>query len=196
MLVLAQPTTHRTLLARLGDARDQTAWRDFHARYAELIASYARRRGIRPADCDDVVQETLLVLQKAMTRFTYDAERGTFRGYLKSIVSSAIHHRFCQKQGHAPLPLSESPQPAFDDPAEAAWELEWQRYHVRLALRTIQAEFSAADRAAFEAYALAGREANETAAALGLSVDQVYQAKSRIVRRIGQLVEEQVIEEG
>jgi RNA polymerase sigma-70 factor (ECF subfamily) len=195
--VLPQPTTHRTLLARLADLDDQTAWRDFHHRYAELIRGFSRRRGVRPADCDDVVQEVLLALQKAMPHFVYDPARGTFRAYLKSIVGSAVQRRFCQKDGPRPLQLDEGQEPpALDDETERMWELEWQQYHVRLAMRTIEVEFGPADRAAFQGYAVEGRDAGATAAALGLSVEQVYQAKSRIMRRLSQLIEQQVAEEG
>ncbi len=49
---------------------------------------------------------------------------------------------------------------------------------------------------AFDAYAVAGRDVRETADALDMSVDQVYQAKSRILKRLGRLVEQQTLEEG
>jgi DNA-binding CsgD family transcriptional regulator len=45
-------------------------------------------------------------------------------------------------------------------------------------------------------YGVEGRDAKETAKQLGMSVDAVYQAKSRIVRRLGQLIEHQIVEEG
>ena len=60
----------------------------------------------------------------------------------------------------------------------------------------VELEFSRADVAVFQAYAIAGRDARETAESLGVSVDQVYQAKSRILKRIGELVEEQINQEG
>ena len=77
-----------------------------------------------------------------------------------------------------------------------AWEDEWREYHLRQAMRTVEVEFNAADRAAFDAYVLEGRDAREVAASLDLSVDQVYQAKSRILKRLSVLVEQQVSEEG
>ncbi len=62
-------------------------------------------------------------------------------------------------------------------------------------MKTIAAEFNENDRAAFDAYAVGGRDVGETAESLGMSVDQVYQAKSRILKRIGELVEQQLKEE-
>jgi RNA polymerase sigma-70 factor, ECF subfamily len=67
---------------------------------------------------------------------------------------------------------------------------------LRQAMRLIAVEFNDADRKAFQRYAVEGREVRETATALGLSVDQVYQAKSRIMKRLSELIDEQVRDEG
>jgi RNA polymerase sigma-70 factor, ECF subfamily len=79
---------------------------------------------------------------------------------------------------------------------ERSWEAEWRQYHLRLAMARIRAEFNAQDVAAFEAYAAASQAAGEVASKLGLSVDQVYQAKSRILRRLKALIAEQTADEG
>lgn len=63
-------------------------------------------------------------------------------------------------------------------------------------MRIITVEFNAADRQAFQRYAVEGREVRDVAVELGLSVDQVYHAKSRIMRRLSELIETQVREEG
>ena len=57
-------------------------------------------------------------------------------------------------------------------------------------------EFTEKDRMAFTAYALLDRPAADTAQELGLSMDQVYQAKSRITKRLSAQIELQVQEEG
>jgi DNA-directed RNA polymerase specialized sigma24 family protein len=79
-----------------------------------------------------------------------------------------------------------------DAETEAIWEQEWRSHHVERAMRVIEVEFGEKDRQAFRLYAQEGRGAAETADALGLSVDQVYQAKSRILRRLGEVVSSQL----
>ena len=192
--VLAQTTTHITLLARVSRGQDPSAWREFCDRYEDLIRAFARRRGVRPTDTDDVVQDVLLALTKAMPGFAYDPAKGKFRSYLKTVVLHAISRRSCQTMPATPLPDGSMSGPG-DDP-EPLWESEWRQYHLRRAMKTIRAEFGSSDIAAFEAYVREGRSADDTAAALGISVDSVYQAKSRILRRLGQLIESQVAEEG
>ena len=191
-------STHTSLLARLAEGRDQTAWREFSDRYGELIRGFARRRGLQPADCDDVAQEVLLSLSKAMRGFEYDPGKGKFRAYLKATTLRAISRTMCQKRGGADLDTIEKAARAAerDDTAEEAWEIEWRAHHARRAMRVVEAEFNRTDLRAFQRYAVEGLGAQATAAALGLNVDQVYQAKSRIMRRLAQLVELQVEDEG
>ncbi len=192
-----QPTTHTTLVARLADAGDPAAWREFAERYGELIRAFARRQGLQPADCDDVLQDVLLELCRAMPRFQYDPSRGKFRSFLKTVVMRTIFRRFRQKRGATrQLNVEMEPAAASDSEIEQAWEEEWREYHLRQAMRSIEVEFDATTRAAFRAYVPEGRDAREVAASLGLSVDQVYQAKSRILKRLTRLVGQQVVEEG
>jgi RNA polymerase sigma-70 factor (ECF subfamily) len=196
--MFAQTTTHASLLARLADGQDPAAWREFHERYDELIRGFARRQNLQPADCDDVAQDVLLALSKAMPGFRYDPTKGKFRSYLKTVVLHTIFKRAKRKPGEVNLEyIEEATHAATEDKdIEEIWEEEWRQYHIRLARRRIELEFSEADRAAFEAYALGGRDARETAQALGMSVDQVYQAKSRILKRLSELINQQVAEEG
>lgn len=191
-------TTHSTLLARVAGGQEPAAWNEFCERYGDLIRGFARRRGLQPADCDDVVQDVLLALTTSMPGFQYDPSKGKFRSYLKTIVIHAIIRRGKQKRGQADLSeLEEATRVATtDELVEAAWEEEWRQYHLKQAMKFIDAEFNESDRAAFRMYALEGRGAAETAQALGLSHDQVYQAKSRVLKRLSQLIETQVADEG
>jgi len=185
--------THTTLLARLADGQDHAAWAEFVSRYGELIRGFCLRRGLQAADCEDVQQDVLMSLSKSMPGFRYDPSKGLFRSYLKTVVVHAISKKSRQTDRPGPLPDSESSP---DAPDEQQWEQEWRQYHFRLAMRTIDAEFNASDRRAFTLYALDGSPCEEVARELGVSPDAVYQAKSRIVRRLGQLIDAQVREEG
>lgn len=146
---------------------------------------------------EDVRQDVLLSLSKAMPNFEYDPAKGLFRSYLKTVVMRAISRRMCQNT--APVTLSAVGEPAGRAGAEdedAAWEEEWRQYHFRRAMSTIENEFGEKDRQAFSLYALAGRDAAGVARDLAMSVDSVYQAKSRIMKRLATLIGGQVAEEG
>lgn len=196
--VLGQTTTHASLLARLSAGADKGAWAEFFDRYAELIRGFARRQGVQAAECDDVLQDVLVSLSNAMPGFVYDPAKGKFRSYLKTAVIRVIYRRSCQNKGAVNLEDIENltAAGATDETVESQWEAEWRQYHLRLAMKSVGAEFNSTDLKAFERYGLAGEDAKTTATALGVTIEQVYQAKSRILKRLGEVIEQQVREEG
>ena len=191
-------STHVTLLERLATGDDRAAWQEFHARYAELIRGFARRRGLQDADSEDVVQDVLLSLSKALPGFSYDPVRGKFRAYLKTVTQNAIFRKFSQNPGNAALSQvgSVAADSAHGSDADEAWEAEWREYHMREAWKVVSGEFNDSDLRAFQRYAVSGETVNDVASSLGLSVDAVYQAKSRILRRLGAVIAAQVEAEG
>ncbi len=192
----AATATHATLLLRLSAGQDAGAWSEFLERYGGLIRGYCLRRGLQAADADDIQQDVLVSLGRAMPGFRYDPSRGRFRSYLRTIVANAIATRFCQNRPGPSLSSVGEPVQGDHGDQDEPWEHEWRQYHLRLAMRTIEIEFSEADRTAFDLYAVQGRDARETAQELGMSVESVYQAKSRIMRRLSAIIAGQVEEEG
>jgi RNA polymerase sigma-70 factor (ECF subfamily) len=194
--MLTSSATQPLLLARLADSQDPTAWAEFMDRYADFIRRFCHLRGLGDADTEDTLQDVLLSLTKAMPGFRYDPAKGKFRSYLKTVVVNAISRKLIQNPRHACLSAVGSTITPADESEEAQWEAEWRQYHLRRALRLIDAEFSHTDRQAFERNALRGEAAQQVAKALGISVDSVYQAKSRISHRLSNIIKQQVDEEG
>ena len=191
-------TTHITLLNKLGESNNSAAWDEFHARYGKLIRSFARRQGLQAADIDDVLQDVLIALTKAMTKFEYDPAKGKFRSFLKTIALRSIFKKFRQNNrlpGQGTLEETVS-NAANDAEVDQHWESEWRQYHLRQAMRTLQSEFPDSHLAAFRLYAIGQRSAQETADALAISVDLVYQAKSRILKRLSEVIAAQTEDEG
>lgn len=193
-----QVSTHTTLLARLADGSDRTAWDDFHSCYGELIRRFGAGRGLQPADCDDLVQEVLLALTQAMRSFEYDPAKGSFRAYLKTITIRAVSKIIRKRRAAPSLAAIEdiAELGGEDESLAAAWEAEWRANHVRRAMRLLEGEFRVAELRSFQRYALEGQHAREVATTLGQTVNQVYQAKSRITKRLAELIELQVQDEG
>lgn len=196
-------STHQSLLARLARGDDQEAWAECFARYRDLILGVARRRGFTDANGEDVLQDVFVELTKTLPGFRYNRELGRFRGFLKTITVRVIGKRLRRR---GPLPAIGQPDETAD-PADAAngipdaefeahWEAEWRQYHLRLAMAVIRSEVRATDLRAFEAVTQQQREPAAVAAELGMQVNSVYQAKSRILKRLRELIAAQVAEEG
>lgn len=196
--MITQTTTHTSLLARLAGKQDEAAWREFCARYSDLIRGFAQRQGVRGVDCDDVLQDVLVKLTRSMPSFRFDPSKGKFRSYLKTVVLRCIFDISFQKRGAQPVGDVEREvcAAARDEAVESAWEIEWRRYHLRRAMRIVETEFNARDVAAFRAYGIDGQNVETVAKASSMSTDQVYQAKSRILKRLCGLVDQQIREEG
>lgn len=186
-------TTRMTFLIRLRDRLDQLSWGEFDDRYRELLYRYARARGASHEDAEDVIQEVVMYLFKAMQGFKYDARKGRFRAYLRAAVVHAL--------GRAAA--SQARQGASLDPhdfdyltaekhatADTQWEHEWRMHRLRWALRSIADEFEETTLQAFRLHVLAGRPVTEVADDLQVSPASVYQAKSRILRKLRERLNE------
>src|SRR5215831_3455991 len=74
--------TRPSLLARLKDWNQQTAWREFDRGYAPLLRNVARKAGLTDAEADEVAQETLIAVAKKIGEFQHAGNRGSFRAWL------------------------------------------------------------------------------------------------------------------
>ena len=102
--------TRPTLLLRLRDHEDQASWTEFVEIYGPLIHRFALSRGVSSADVGDVTQEVLRSVARALRKFEYDRDKGTFRGWLFTAVRREIA-RLADKARKQPG------TPGFDDPA-------------------------------------------------------------------------------
>ena len=189
------PSTHVSLLERLSQGDDQEAWSVFCERYGALIRDYGRRRGLQASDCDDLLQNVLLSLTRAVGGFVYDPAKGRLRSYLKTITRRAIV-RIARQTPEPQRQLDPDEVQDQRPDEEDAWEQAWRQHHVRRALERVEHEVNERTLAAFNLFVLEGRSADETAELLGISVDVVYQAKSRLLKRLSDVVADQVREEG
>jgi RNA polymerase sigma-70 factor (ECF subfamily) len=181
------PETRPTLLVRLRDAGDGAAWAQFVEIYAPLIYGFARKKGLQDADAADLTQEVLRAVAQAMPRLAYDPERGSFRGWLFTVVRSKLatfrQRRAAQVQGRADSDLLDA-APAPQDDEGAIWQQEYRQRVFSWAASQVQAEVEATTWQAFWQTAVEDRPARDVAAGLGLSVAAVYMARSRVLARI------------
>lgn len=194
---LASETTHPSLLSRLRDARDESAWREFEARYRDLFRRYARRRGLQAADAEDVCQLVLLALSRSMPRFRFDPARGRFRDYLGRVVQNAISRHLSRPREATHLletSVLESLAVCGEEAVEPAWHDEWTQHHFRLAMRSVQAEFKPASLAIFERL-LAGESVAAAARACDTTPEAVHKIKQRVGERLKKAIEDQVRDE-
>jgi RNA polymerase sigma factor (sigma-70 family) len=170
------PATRASLLVRLRDRHDESAWREFVDVYAALIYGYARRRGLQDADAADLMQDVLRSVADAAGRLAYDPSRGTFRGWLYTVArNKLVNHltarsRREQASGDSGVRERLEEQPAPDD--EPAWEQEYRQRLFEWASARVRTEVQPATWEAFKATAVDGEPAPVVAGRLKMSVGE------------------------
>jgi RNA polymerase sigma-70 factor (ECF subfamily) len=186
------PPTRASLLLRLRDPHDEDAWQQFVALYAPLVYGYARRQGLQDADAADLSQDVLRAVVGAVGRLDYDPDRGTFRGWLFTVVRHKLSNWRRAQQNRpdgggpaGPYDVEQFPVP---DPAEAEWDGEWERRVFAWACEQVRGDVRDVTWQAFWRTAVDGQPAQEVADALGLSITRVYNARSRVLARLKEVI--------
>jgi RNA polymerase sigma-70 factor (ECF subfamily) len=188
------PPTRASLLVRLRDSHDEAAWMLFVELYTPLVYAYARKQGLQDADAADLCQDVLGAVNGALGRLEYDPARGSFRGWLFTVVrhklsnwhrAERIRVRGSGDSAVAQL-LHECPAPATE---EAAWEAEWRDRLFAWACEQVRPEVTGPTWQAFWRTAVEDQPARQVAGDLGLSVTAVYSARSRVLARLKELIQ-------
>ena len=183
----APGSTSSSLVERV-QARDPQAWRRFVHLYSPLVYYWCRRAGLQPGDAADILQNVFQSVVTGIDRFRHDRPDDTLRGWLWTIARNRLRDHF-RSQRERPDLLAEANWQDVPDPlgdALASDDPPPEQLHPLLAraLDLVRAEFEERTWQAFWQSVVEGQAAAEVATALGLSVNSVYKAKSRILARL------------
>jgi RNA polymerase sigma-70 factor (ECF subfamily) len=183
----ALDATSTSLLRRV-KAQDQEAWGRLVALYHPLVYRWCRQTGLQEADAVDVGQEVFRAVSRGMADFRHDRPGDTFRGWLRRITQNKLrdHALTCRPElvgvgGDGALQvLSRVPS----DGAELGDQAEEADFVYRRAVELVGSEFEEQTRKAFWRVVLEDHSPEDVARDLGMTVNAVYLAKSRILRRL------------
>jgi RNA polymerase sigma-70 factor (ECF subfamily) len=196
--------TRPSLLARLKDWSQQTAWREFDHDYAPLLRNVARKAGLSDAEADEVVQETLLAVAKRIGEFEHRGNRGSFRAWLLQQTRWRIVDQFRRRGAGGRVP-SEPTSASIGAPAvpndggtgteeivyapeasvpeiERIWDEEWRQRVQQLAIARVKRRVSARQFQLFDLHVLQGLSVKDAATTAGATMAAVYMTKSRVGR--------------
>jgi RNA polymerase sigma-70 factor (ECF subfamily) len=184
-----------SLLERLRTRPDQAAWDQFVQLYGPLIHRWLCEFRLQHHDACDLGQDVLVTLAREMPNFRYDPGRGSFRGWLRNVVTNRLlgywrerdRQRVVFGDGEFQKRLAE-----LEDSASGTfrrWDEEHDSYVVNRVLALLRTDFEPATWQAFWRVVMEGEKPASVSAALGISVNAVHLAKARVLRRLKQEID-------
>lgn len=184
--------TSLTLLQQLQQNEDSQSWNRLVAIYAPLLERWLGRYEMQASDSEDLVQEVLVAVAKDIPQFQHNGRTGAFRSWLRTMLVHRVRN-FWRARGRRPQVRGDSnlerQLDELEDPASqlsAMWNREHDQHVARQLLTDAEQAFTAQTWNAFRRVTLGGESADQVAADLGMTLNAVFIAKSRVLRRLRQ----------
>jgi RNA polymerase sigma-70 factor (ECF subfamily) len=183
--------TSASLLDRLRTQPDPVSWQRLVDLYTPLLRDWLRRYSLQQADADDVIQEVLTAVVREMPEFVHNQHKGAFRRWLRTIMVNRLRNFWRTRNKAAATGDSNvaGMLAELEDPTSALsrlWDQQHDRYVVHRLLEMIEPDFTQSTWRAFRSVLFEGRKEDDVAQELGISVNAVFIAKSRVLNRLRQ----------
>ena len=182
--------TSISLLKRIADDGKDDDWQELIDIYRPFMYQRISTYPLLISHAEDIVQEILLVLVRELP--TFQRQRtGSFRAFLRGIVLNQLRYAARRIQ-RTPLAagqfdkLNEQIEQLADPNSQVTAEFDHQHDQsvFRHAAGIVRKEVKPSTWQAFQKHAVEGQEAAAVASELGVSINVVLLAKSRLTRRI------------
>ena len=182
-----------TLLDRVRAQRPE-AWERLVDLYGPVVYRWCRQSALRPEDAADVVQEVFAAVATHVGEFRRDRPGNSFGAWLRTITRNKIRDHYRRRHGKpearggtdAQQQMAEIGEPPEPPDPSAATDNGLDAWLSRRGLELVRAEFEDRTWQAFRRTAVEGQSPAHVAEDLGMTLQAVYQAKSRVLRRLRQ----------
>ncbi len=181
--------TRETLIISLKE-EDEKAWSVFYDTYAMLILNFAKKRGCSQELAEDVLQETVMSLNRYIKNFRYDRKKGKFKSLLFKITESKVIDAFRRAGKQTKLKHSEEFAVAGGSSGKLSerslqlWDMEWKEELLARAVESVKERVQEKTFQCFEEVYLKGRSVGETAEKMDFSPNLVSQHKHKVLKLI------------
>lgn len=188
------PETRPSLLIRARNTNDQAAWTELANLYHPLLVAYARHHGLQDSDAADIAQEIMSLLTRHLREFEYDPARGSFRGWLFTVARNRLRNWVTRQPpdargvGGSTVARLLAEQPVAEERDEFDQIYHWQRF--LWAVERVRVDFRPQTFDAFRLSVVESRAPQQVADRLEMTVGAVYIAKSRVLARVREYLEQ------
>jgi RNA polymerase sigma-70 factor (ECF subfamily) len=184
--------TSVSLLERLCLQPDESSWKRFVDLYTPLIRGWLRHYSVKEEDAEDLTQEVMAVVVRDLTHFQHNHQRGAFRSWLRTVTVNELRSLWRARHGpdgatgniELTRMLDELADP--NSSLSMLWDQQHDQHVVDRLMALIQPQFEPTTWQAFRRVAIDGVKAATVAKELGISVNAVFLAKSRVINRLRQ----------
>ena len=178
-------TTNQSLLYAIKNG-DGVSWQIFYETYRPLIV-FCGVQKLYADEVDDLLQNVMIKVFNAQKNFIYDPAKGLFRDYLGKIIHNEIVNiQRARPEESSKLPIAGEVYDNF----EKMWLEQWEAHLFHMAEIELKNRISETTFQAFDLYALQGMPPKSVANFLGLSISQVYKAKTICKAIMQEIIEE------
>ncbi|HWG47853.1 MAG TPA: sigma-70 family RNA polymerase sigma factor [Gemmataceae bacterium] len=183
-MTVPSPATSTSLLEQARE-RCAGAWERLVAVYTPLLNAWLTAAGLQSADREDVTQRVLEILVRQLSTFKHNGRPGAFRAWLRAITVNLLREFWRSR----PQPEAGTMLEQLSDSnagLSRLWDEQHDRHVLHGLMNLVRPEFTEATWQAFRRLALDEATTRDVAAELGLSVNAVLIAKSRVLARLRQ----------
>jgi RNA polymerase sigma-70 factor (ECF subfamily) len=186
----SEPSSISSTLLEQVRARRPEAWQRLVELYSPVVYHWCRQGGLSRDDAPDVVQDVFADLVREIGGFRRERSGDSFAAWLRTVTRNKIINHFRRRGG---LPAAQGGTDAYDrlqqvpESSELSESLspgEVNKLVTPVGLRLLRAEFEDRTWEAFWRAMFKHEPPARIALEMGMSIDAVYQAKSRILRRL------------
>lgn len=192
------PQTRLTLIEKIKDSADAEAWAEFAAIYNPLIFEICRRKGLQHADATDIAQDVLSQVASAIGSYRHDQSGATFRGWLYCITRNVTVDFFRRRSKDPLATASALPNweqirvPTAEESRE--FQLEFRKRMFAVVAGSVQSQVAGKTWSVFWKTEVEGNEIETAAEALGMTIGAAYVARSRVMAKLRNEVQQRMNE--
>lgn len=195
MSQFSSSATSPTLLHLVAEG-DAQAWQRFVNLYGPLVFYWAKKQGLAEPDAADVLQDVFASVARSIRRFEV-RESGSFRGWLWVMTRNHLTNLFRNRSEQAQAvggtaawkQLAEVAVSLPDDPDEFTEQDQLAALH-RRGLEIVKSEFEQRTWDIFSRVVIDDEATKYVAEEFGITANSVRQVKSRVLRRLRQVLGE------
>ena len=179
--------TRSSLVEGIKDPANRKYWERFYELYAGILLNVAYKKGIRNQDAQDILQETMFDITLAITSFRYDRSKGSFRGWIKTIMLRRLYDAYrkaqraklCFVEAVDETTWNDASLPKPKELLEQAIDEEWITQIQEESLKRLREEVSVRQFEVFDACEMNNWPTAQVMQVYGISRDVVYQTRRR-----------------